>query len=234
MKRSLLCIAVVAAMLATTAHAATIYDISADFDTTNNPSSLGPWTYGSSNGLTFVPATLTGGSAPIFHWRSASEEVYVEKNTSASSTIDSYARYWAPGQVTIHPGSAEYGVIRFTAPTAGTYNFNVGFTGNSFATTTTDVHVVVNGQISPPLHSGLVNSAQDVPNGINGAGPTFLDSVTLAVGGTLDFVVGNGGNGHPNDLTGISGSVTLVPEPSAVLLATFGAATCCAVRRRRA
>jgi MYXO-CTERM domain-containing protein len=236
MKRTLFSFALVMAAFAGSAHAATVYSIANSFDAANNPN--GPWTAAASTGLDFTPLSVAGGGSPIFNWHNPAQEVYFEQNTGATSTVDAYGRYWNPGDVTLHPGptgspSGEFAILRFTAPTAGAYDFNVGFTANTPATVSSSVFVIVDGNVAAPLHTGSVTTAQDVGLGIHGAGPTFTNSIVLAAGGTIDFVVGNGGNGHANDLTGINGSVTLVPEPTAALLATFGAAAIGAVRRRR-
>jgi hypothetical protein len=139
--------------------------------------------------------------------------------------------------MTIHPGAGgAYGVLRFTAPTAGNYTFNISFTGNnSIVAPSTDVHVMIDGANS---YSGTVNSIR--VGEVLGAGPTFTPAapIALAAGGTIDLAVGDGGNGHGYDLTGVygfierlGGGASSVPEPASAAMA--GCALLAILARRR-
>ena len=93
-----------------------------------------------------------------------------------------------PGQFFLHPGPiGQISIARWTAPRAGTYRVQAVFEGIDVGPTTTDVHVQHNGV---DIASGSLN--------INGGASTFRasPSVNVAAGDTVDFAVGNGGNGY--------------------------------------
>ena len=124
-----------------------------------------------------------------------------------------------PGQLAFHPGPQdEYGVIRFTAPTAGTFLLSSSFTGLDFAgPTSSDVHVLLDGSV---IFNGFVNGFGA------GSGPSFASRLTLAAGDTVDFAVGYGSNGtYFNDSTGLTATLSSVPEPSSLVLAVVGGMT---------
>lgn len=203
---------------------ATIYNAATDFSATSNPN--GVWSYGWSatlGGLFTADAANSviqnlGGIPGVVQWRgnlppNADGNPSVFENTTVSSVIDGTISMPA-GALAMHPGSSgQYSVIQFIAPTAGQYSISAAFLGLDFAgPTSTDVHVLVNGLVD-------FNS---VVNGFGAPSTTSFSSlVTLASGGTIDFVVGdNGGAGGQdasgpnfyNDSTGLSATITAVPE----------------------
>jgi hypothetical protein len=108
-----------------------------------------------------------------------------------------------PGQLGLHPGPArQRSVVRWTAPEASTVTVAALFTGRDLLPTTTDVHVVRNGE---ELWSRAVHRFR--------AGPYFESTLEVQAGDTLDFAVGDGGNGFISDSTGLD--VVLVPHPVA-------------------
>ena len=88
------------------------------------------------------------------------------------------------------------------------------------------MHVWVNG--STTLADGYINKFGDIV--------PFSGSVTLAAGGTVDFLVGYGLNGNfYGDSTGLSATITTVPEPSTWFGGAMGVLTVLAMffRSRR-
>ena len=142
-------------------------------------------------------------------------EMYVNTGTEVVAAV-------VPGEMLIHPfmGGTDmpYAVLRFTVPSAGTYNVAAtfrdlspgGFGGGGQGV---DVHVVVNGH---DVDHALVN--------LDSALPSYTANVRwvpLAVGDTVDFVVGPNGTfaeAYWNDSTGFFATVTKVA-------ATFNANT---------
>ena len=116
---------------------------------------------------------------------------------------------------------------RFTTPTSGIYQVAASFLGLNISPTTTDVHVLLN---DTPIFNGTVNGFGP------GSGPSFNTSLKLAAGDRLDFAVGYGNGSHINDSTGINARLSLVPEPSSLVMLGVGAAVTLSFRvwRRRA
>jgi hypothetical protein len=111
------------------------------------------------------------------------------------------------GTFMLHPGAlGQYSVARWTAPQAGTFRVRATFTGiaNPPAMTTTDVHVQHNGTDLAGAAGGL---------NVNQGGNTFSvdQSVSVAAGDTLDFAVGDGGNGFLSDTTALDAAVCSGP-----------------------
>jgi len=140
---------------------------------------------------------------------------------------------WGPMETTSWPENANgvsKTVWRWTAPAAGNYGVSAEFTGNGPSGTTTDVYVVQNAMIK---FQGNINGYADAMHG--GAGAfgvhtlSYGDTLALMAGDTLDFIVGNGGNGHGADLTGVH--VNIVPEP--ITLGLLGLGGLVLARRRR-
>jgi hypothetical protein len=105
---------------------------------------------------------------------------------------------WPPAQLAFHPGpSGEYSVVRWTAPTDGTVEISTRFTGLA-EKTTTDVHVLHNGQV---LFSGLLN--------LNDGGNVSNHAQNLSVksNDTLDWVVGIGNASYGADTTAVAATV---------------------------
>lgn len=242
---SFLTLVAIAALGSEPVHAVT-YNWIDGVDRIKNPSTNGPWTYGSQASLSaaFVPMrkslfTRRFDDLVFVQWIDDGPAANIEFNLRDVFHEDPYGGGRPADSVSIHPGSGgAYGVMRFTAPVAGDYTFNIGFTGNnSLVAPSTDVHVIVNGIDS---YSGTVNSIR--VGEVLGAGPTFTPAapISLAVGGTIDLAVGDGGNGHGYDLTGVHGYIerlgggaTSVPEPGCATLTACATLAMLALRRSR-
>ena len=137
----------------------------------------------------------------------------------AATGTDSLA--WHPGN-----GSPEYTVIRWTAGTgeAGAIHLQGTFSGVGEPGGATEFYVFVNGV-----------QAYGQPATGGGRSYTYDLTASIASGESVDFVLGNGGNGYGGDESLISGTVSsAIPEPAAygvcAGLATLGLV---ALRRRR-
>jgi hypothetical protein len=108
-------------------------------------------------------------------------------------------------------------VIRFTAPNAGSFALDSSFTGLDFVgPTTTDVHVLLDGS---SIFNGIVDGFGA------GSGPSFTTTLTLQKGDIVDFAVGYGTNqNYLFDSTGITATLSSVPEPASVILQAIGLA----------
>lgn len=184
-----------------------------------NPSPNGPWSYGTffALGAEFEMAetstvTTYDGEYVQVQWLNDSSAANLEFNMTNNWVYDPYGGARAPRSATLHPGSsAEYAVLRFTAPINDWYTFDVNFTGNSTAGTTSDAVILVNGavQFSGQVYSTRVGEAL-------GVGQHFVTPapIQLSAGSTIDIAVGAGGNGYASDLTGIAGFIAGASGPS--------------------
>jgi len=179
-------------------------DAAADFSATSNPSAH--WSYGSSviRGGLFAIYTVPGTDfAGLSTWNAPSLGLPHVNHNGTGSTIITTATF-PPGALSLHPGGVgENYVVRWTAPTAGSYQISATFVGRSGVgtnpVTTTDV-AVLHG--STELFSGWINQ--------NGDGNTtsWSGSRTMGAGETLDFTVGIGTHDHSFDTTGLDAVVT--------------------------
>lgn len=233
---------------------ATLYDAAAGFSTTLNPTPSGVWSYGWSQTLgsafnldTAVNPSL-GGVPGVVQWQ-GNQPPNADGNPSVFENTQSFSQIigsisMAGNSLAFHPGSAgQYGVVQFTAPTAGNYLISATFQGDDYAgPTTTAVDVLVNGVTK---FAGIVNGFEDVGNGpvpTYGASPiTSWNSsvVYLPKDATVDFMVTTDGK-FAYDSTGLTADITsVVPEPttmlaSALMLLPFGASALRILRRNRA
>jgi len=105
-----------------------------------------------------------------------------------------------PNQVTLHSGcqANQYSVLRWTAPTSGSYRvevqFFVGNTGN------TDAAVLVNGVAIYTVAS-------------TNSDPAYSSVRTLTAGDNLDFAVGTGGDTCSADATPLNVTITETTTP---------------------
>ena len=201
--------------------AATAYNPSLDFSLNSNPN--GVWSYGYSTSL--------GGSMTLhqehaqldmglYSWRTSTSGYDVPgifynptESTIVYTPNPEANMVWNPHQTSLHPGpNGEFSILRFTPPEDGRFQLQGQFSSvDQYYGAQTDVHILRNGA---SIFEGYI------------AGPTstapFNDSLQLAVGDQLDFVVGIGLYSFGWDSTGLDLVVTLVPEPSALGLLSLG------------
>lgn len=166
------------------------FDAGRDFSAVQNP--VGAWTYGVAPlpGQPISVDATTGIDGCLDTWSGASFFPIIGHNRTAT-TCNQYTWSWPPGMIGLHPGNtAENGVVRWTAPTAGRYHVEGQFLciDNSVGCTI-DVRILHN------LGTVLFQRAMTA----SFAPEPFSLDVNLSQGDTIDFNQGNGGNGLPYD-----------------------------------
>jgi hypothetical protein len=205
--------------------AAVIADMGVDFSIASNPN--GNWTYASAStiggSLTLLTVTSAsggfatiqapGGSGPFVSANLLGTSLVV--TSTSSITLD-------PHEAAMHPAEdGRYAVARLTVPVTLTGTFSVLFDGIDSVGPTTDVHV-------------QVNLATVFSDSIAGTGDTATYTVSglLTAGTTIDLYVGTGGNDWFYDTTGVTATLTDVPEPVTLGLFGLGLAALASVRWR--
>ena len=193
-------------LLGLLAASASAVDIAGSFSTVSNPH--GAWTYGYSTTLggafTAHAGNGTTGSGLDFWNTNLGGGVPWIAHNPTTTVINQSTLSVEPGKISLHPGaSGEYSVVRFTAPVAGDYNVVGSFFGQDILGTPKDVHV-------------LRNNVAKFASPLAGFGPAsavvFDLKLTLGVGDTVDFAVGNGADLTSSfDSTGLDGSIALAP-----------------------
>lgn len=188
-----------------------VYSAANDFSSTNNPN--GAWSYGwaASLGQPFQFQNMQKlSSLALDIWSAPNSYPYVLHNGTANQ-ITTHNAIYVPNALGLHPGDqGEVAIVRWTAPTAGTYAVNAKFGGAEA------------GMANVVVQKNGVTLFQDVKNTSDPqllAPKTYIGQVSVAAGDTLDFVVGNGGNGYISDSTRLE--ATLVPCPGGVCPSTL-------------
>ena len=179
-----------------------------------------PNSLGSSLQLYDVSTSNASGFPGLETWNSSILDVLgtpgISYNSTASDITDGTV-FLPAHSVGYSPGpDGEYGVVRWTAPTAGTYNLSAAFSGDDFVfPTSTTVYILLDGK---SLFSGEVV--------VFGPALSFSDIVSVTAGETIDFAVGFGPRGNFfGDTTGISATLTAQGGPVYDLAADFSVAS---------
>ena len=190
-----------------------VFDASKDFSQYANPN--GVWSYGYQiifpgelNLYDWVRADYPG----FYGWdvSAGSWAGFVCKNTTDKAF--SHYGWFEAGEMALQAGSLdEKATVRWTSPISGDIVVNVRFTGQDPLKSTTDVHVLKNGEslFSGDINGYIGSSANDF---LDGSGDSRVQNkllaTTVAEGDTIDFCIGNGGNGTGYDMTGLSATIT--------------------------
>jgi hypothetical protein len=207
--------------LAATLARGEVYDVSTQFDPSNNPTASGLWRYGSQATLggTFALYTNRLFVNGIDFWQMSSaprvEQPLVLESQYATTTTNAYRDAILPGdQFALHPGpTGDYSVARLTLPAIGTFAVAAIFTG--FDTNTpvlADVHVLVN---DVAIFNGLV---------IGYLGQASLTTTRVfSAGDRIDFAVGKGGDTFNNDTIGLNATISRVVSETTPPVITISA-----------
>jgi hypothetical protein len=222
-------IAAIALALASGAAQASLYDAVGDFSSTTNPSNQ--WTYGygvtgsSFKAYTQESSTLYPGANVWYTTTPGYNLPIVGHSDSGTTCCTGGITVTVPPDVLwMHPGSTLNGsssvdsIVEWTAPASGTYLISGFFeqldtTGNGDGVRAI---VDVNGHT---VYSPTVGPNSPYP------GPPYKFSYTTALnaGQTVLFGVNDGGNGNfYYDSTGLSATISSVPEPATWAMMILG------------
>jgi hypothetical protein len=219
-------IAIALALVSTVIRAAS-FDPSVNFSLSGNPN--GPWSYGYSQTLggSLISHATSGSNSGLEFWNTdiSIGLPWVARNSTASPMNWAGTTAFAPGALSLHPGpNGQVAILRFTAPSTGQYAINGAFFGQDYVgPTTTDVHLLLNGS---SIFDGAVADF--------GTSHSFNITIALASGSHLDFAVGFGSNqNYLYDSTGLTATITQVPEPATLAMVGVAASLLRLSRRQK-
>jgi hypothetical protein len=175
------------------------FDLSRDFSTNSNPHGVFSYGWESALGGTFNLVTLTGlgfgdNGVPYEAWTLGPGEApffaHFPLSNSGTATSDGGQGQYPPGTVVYYTGADgspyNYAIIRFTAPSNGTYHIGAVVKSylNGPSSGDVDFHVLSNNV--PLLDQFLAASTGHT---------SFSNILILAAGDTIDFAVGRGADG---------------------------------------
>ena len=168
------------------------WDAGRDFSAVQNP--VGAWTYGVAPTLgepiSFDAATTIEGC--IDSWSADTFLPVIGRNRSGAD-CNLFSWTWPAGMIGIHPdNSPKHGVIRFTAPETASYLVEGRFEC---------IDYVVSGTVDVAILHNLANTLWSRNINVSFAPEAFSFVIQLAAGDSLDFTLGNGGNGYNYDQT---------------------------------
>jgi hypothetical protein len=215
----------IGSLLAVASASASTYNAVADFSS-SNPS--GTWSYGTGTlGSSFTPMTVYTDNAfsiaGLSEWAPAvqvSNTPSIIRNNSGA-TFYNFSSVLIPTNVLdIHPGTDTDVIVKWTAPSAGTYSISGLFELLDTRPTGVIGEIFEN---SAQIYSGILTGPAAVAPGTPGGSESFSFTLTMAAGTTLYFGVNNDGN-YLNDSTGFSAIITdtASPEPASVALFAAG------------
>jgi len=208
-------------------NAASAFSAAGDFSIVNNPN--GAWSYGWSTniGSAFILDTLktttSFGQPGLDEWLNGQGDgnASVQYNTTANPIFIGGHTTFQVGVLGINPGTnSAYGIVRWTAPSAGSFTITATFSGISTIGASTDVHIFLDG-------NSIFNSTV---NGVP-APAVFSQIENLVLGDTIDFEVGNENGNNHDDTTDLV--ATIVPEPTTLALVGMSAGCLFLLRFRK-
>ena len=225
--KTVLCALAIVGLLTVPAAADVVYDAAADFSVTNNPN--GVWSYGYL-GTVEDPSSFTqytnvhdlsaiGPPPGIIIWDRPESfwDPGVAKNTTGSDITSAWNTLYRSQKIVIGPADntsnpPDASLVRWTAPAAGTYAVSAQFE---------KVNILGYGVNDYALTQGWVNSEKKYD--VHGDG-AWTGTYTVALGDTIDFVatLWPQDPGWSNIPTQLDATITLVPEPSGLLLTVVG------------
>jgi len=231
-KKSVWRITVVILFFGLLAPAETTFDLSADFSFQENPHKVWQYGYSATNSLgpdqfrvdkqsdrVDMQCDSTGS---IGFWHPAANKgpgagyyPYVAYNTTKQSQVG--CKGWAvrAGEVAMEASnSGQYSLVRFAAPSAGSYQISAKFEGIHFGLSTTDVHVLHNDK---SLFDADIDGYGGDPafHKVQGANPTaeYSAQIKMKANDTITFAVGYGKNKtNFGDTTGLFARVILLKK----------------------
>ncbi len=202
------------------------FDLSADFSYQKNPN--GVWQYGYSAGNSLDPAEFrvdayADPTGPIGFWHPAFSKgpgpgwyPYIAHN-DRSQTMFGSSNGWAAraGEVAMEASNAgQYSIVRFVAPTSGTYKITAQFEGIHFGLSSTDVHVLDNGE--SVFDADIAGYGGDPAfHKVEGLNPSaaYSGQLKLKANDIVTFAVGYGKNKtNFGDTTGLFVHIVLSPS----------------------
>ncbi|MBL9114210.1 MAG: DUF642 domain-containing protein [Verrucomicrobiaceae bacterium] len=186
----------------------TVHSAADDYSATLNNSTR-TWQYGYRSTLASSSLTLYSMHGVYYGsdaWSTGATTPSVIHNGTAVAQPSSDGVVLQPNQLFSHPGNGGvFSVVRWTAPAGGppggrSYAIHADWVGLG-SQSTVDVHVLING-IS--VYDGTLAGRGTTTN----TDSTLTLPFTLPAGMTVEFAVGDGGNGHSGDSTGMNATIT--------------------------
>jgi len=194
---------------------ATSWTAAGDFSAVSNPN--GAWSYGWSasrgSGFNLDTVATTVSGVDVWNYSSTQVEPDVFHNGTSDTIAPAGTNPIPAGGLAFHPGpSGQNAIVRWTAPSAGSYALAATFTGrDDVGMTSTDVAVLAN---SAELWSGEVT-------GYLATQSYRASRLNLNAGDVVDFTVGYGTDGsYSYDTTGLSADISLLDTTPPVVSIT--------------
>jgi hypothetical protein len=179
---------------------AAIYDAYNGFSVSNGNAN-GVWSYG-------TLSSFTGGSFSLYNSGQTFSDYSVWRNDGAGYPYDAGVYKPVSGNLLHLDGQSYISDVRFVAPVSGTYDVSGYFTRTDGWGWPVNVRIIENGTTTLFAVDNFTSS--------NTQQPFNFSSLYLPAGTTLDFA--EGAPQPNNDSTGLSATITSVPEPATLAI----------------